>query len=87
MPKNIFSTDRDYQHGQAEGVGVLVVNLGTPEAPTAKALGAAARHRMRIKITAVIRLMAFPPCCGAQCPGILDSVNNRTTGHAACTGV
>ena len=38
MPKNLFSVDRDPKHGQIPGVGVLVVNLGTPEAPTAKAL-------------------------------------------------
>ena len=38
MPKNLYSVDRDYQHGDPPGVGVLLVNLGTPEAPTGKAL-------------------------------------------------
>ena len=36
--KNLFSVDRDFQHGQANAVGVLIVNLGSPAAPTAKAL-------------------------------------------------
>ena len=38
MPKDLYSVRRNYQHGRPEGVGVLLVNLGTPEAPTAKAL-------------------------------------------------
>ncbi|MCB0322182.1 MAG: ferrochelatase [Bdellovibrionales bacterium] len=33
-----FVGERDYVHGSVPAVGVLVVNLGTPEAPTAKAL-------------------------------------------------
>jgi len=33
-----YSGEADYQHGQAEPLGVLLVNLGTPEAPTKKAL-------------------------------------------------
>ena len=28
----------DYQHGAALRTGVLLINLGTPDAPTAKAL-------------------------------------------------
>lgn len=36
--RDLFSVDRNYDHGQGEAVGVLMVNLGTPEAPTAKAL-------------------------------------------------
>lgn len=38
MPKDLYSIRTNYQHGRPEGVGVLLVNLGTPEAPTAKAL-------------------------------------------------
>lgn len=38
MPKNLFSVDRNFSHGQVPAVGVLLVNLGTPEAPTASAL-------------------------------------------------
>jgi len=36
MPK--FLGDSDYEHGSVEKVGILLVNLGTPEAPTAKAV-------------------------------------------------
>ncbi|MEM1205047.1 MAG: ferrochelatase, partial [Acidobacteriota bacterium] len=38
MPKNLFTVERDYDHGEHPAVGVLISNLGTPEAPTAKAL-------------------------------------------------
>lgn len=38
MPKNLFSVERDFEHGEIPAVGVLVTNLGTPEAPTAAAL-------------------------------------------------
>ena len=38
MPKDLFSVERGYDHGTRPAVGVLVANLGTPEAPTAKAL-------------------------------------------------
>lgn len=38
MPKDLFSVERNYDHGTRPTVGVLVANLGTPEAPTAKAL-------------------------------------------------
>lgn len=38
MPKNLYSVDRSFEHGRPSAVGVLVVNLGTPEAPTAEAL-------------------------------------------------
>lgn len=38
MPKDLFTVERDYDHGREQAVGVLVANLGTPEAPTAKAL-------------------------------------------------
>ncbi len=33
-----FNTEPDYQHGNQLKVGILLVNLGTPDAPTAKAL-------------------------------------------------
>ena len=36
MPK--FIGEKDYSHGSDEAVGILVVNLGTPDAPTAAAL-------------------------------------------------
>ena len=36
MPK--FTGQTDYNHEDKARVGVLLVNLGTPEAPTAKAL-------------------------------------------------
>lgn len=36
MPKFIGKTD--YQHGQPEGIGVLIANLGTPDAPDAPSL-------------------------------------------------
>ena len=38
MPKNIFRGDPGFEHGEIPAVGVLVTNLGTPEAPTAAAL-------------------------------------------------
>lgn len=38
MPKNIFRGQPGFEHGEIPGVGVLLANLGTPEAPTAKAL-------------------------------------------------
>ena len=38
MPKDLFSVQRDFKHGEPRSVGVLVANLGTPEAPTAAAL-------------------------------------------------
>lgn len=38
MPKDLFSVERGYDHGTRPAVGILVANLGTPEAPTAKAL-------------------------------------------------
>lgn len=33
-----FAKEPDFQHGQLPRTGLLIVNLGTPEAPTAKAL-------------------------------------------------
>ncbi len=33
-----FLGDSDYQHGSTERVGLVLVNLGTPEEPTAKGL-------------------------------------------------
>ena len=30
--------EKNYQHGSEEKTGVLITNLGTPDAPTAKAL-------------------------------------------------
>ena len=30
--------EKDYQHGSIERTGILLTNLGTPDAPTAKAL-------------------------------------------------
>lgn len=33
-----YSAQQDFRHDRVPGVGVLVVNLGTPEGPTAKAL-------------------------------------------------
>ena len=38
MPKRLFSVDPDPPHGETTAVGVLLVQLGTPEAPTAAAL-------------------------------------------------
>lgn len=38
MPKNLFTVEPDYDHSEVPAVGVLVVNLGTPEAPTAAGL-------------------------------------------------
>ncbi|MEM9556061.1 MAG: ferrochelatase [Acidobacteriota bacterium] len=38
MPKNLFTVEPNYDHGEISAVGVLVVNLGTPESPTAKGL-------------------------------------------------
>lgn len=38
MPKNIYRGEPGFQHGEIPGVGVLLVNLGTPEAPTAAAV-------------------------------------------------
>ncbi len=33
-----YSSDNDFQHGGAESTGVLLMNLGTPDAPTPQAL-------------------------------------------------
>ncbi|MFT4562008.1 MAG: ferrochelatase [Gammaproteobacteria bacterium] len=33
-----FSGDKDFVHGETEKIGVLLCNLGTPDAPTAKAV-------------------------------------------------
>ena len=33
-----YLKEPDYAHGQQTRTGILLVNLGTPEAPTAKAL-------------------------------------------------
>ncbi len=38
MSKNLFSVEPDFQHGELPAVGVLLAQLGTPEAPTAKAV-------------------------------------------------
>ncbi len=38
MSKNLFSVEPDFQHGEVPAVGVLLAQLGTPEAPTAKAV-------------------------------------------------
>ncbi len=38
MPKNLFKAEPDFHHGEVAAVGVLLVNLGTPAAPTAKAV-------------------------------------------------
>lgn len=38
MPKDLYSVQRNFDHSQPPAVGVLVANLGTPEAPTAKGL-------------------------------------------------
>ena len=38
MPKNIYRGEPGFVHGEVPGVGILLANLGTPEAPTAKAL-------------------------------------------------
>ncbi len=38
MPKNLYRGDPGFEHGEISAVGVLLANLGTPEAPTAKAL-------------------------------------------------
>ena len=38
MPKDLFTVEPDYDHSEVPAVGVLMVNLGTPEAPTAAGL-------------------------------------------------
>ncbi len=38
MIRNLFSVEKDFQHGEVPAVGVLLVQLGTPAAPTAKAV-------------------------------------------------
>ncbi|MEL7059295.1 MAG: ferrochelatase [Acidobacteriota bacterium] len=38
MPTDLFSVERDFDHGSKPAVGVLIANLGTPEAPTAAGL-------------------------------------------------
>lgn len=38
MPKNLYRGDPGFEHGETPAIGVLLANLGTPEAPTAKAL-------------------------------------------------
>ena len=36
MPK--FIGEKDYKHGSSDKTGILLTNLGTPDAPTAKAV-------------------------------------------------
>jgi len=36
--KNLYSVEPDFEHGEIPAVGILLVNLGTPEAPTARAV-------------------------------------------------
>ena len=38
MSTELFEGLKDYQHGSQAKVGVLVLNLGTPDEPTEKAL-------------------------------------------------
>ena len=38
MGKNLFSVEPEYQHGEVPAVGVLLVQLGTPDAPTPEAV-------------------------------------------------
>ena len=38
MIKNLYSVEPNFEHGEIPAVGVLLVNLGTPKAPTAKAV-------------------------------------------------
>jgi len=38
MPTLFYEGEPDFEHGEIPAVGILVVNLGTPEAPTTKAL-------------------------------------------------
>ncbi len=38
MIKNLYSVEPDFEHGEIPAVGILLVNLGTPEAPTARAV-------------------------------------------------
>ena len=38
MTMNRFSVEKGYEHGEVPAVGILIINLGTPAAPTAKAL-------------------------------------------------
>lgn len=38
MIKNLYSVETEYRHGELPAVGILLVNLGTPEAPTAQAV-------------------------------------------------
>lgn len=38
MKKNLFPGDAHFQHGEVPAVGILVANLGTPDAPTRPAL-------------------------------------------------
>ena len=40
MAKNIFSVERDFEHAQIAAVGILLAQLGTPEAPTPAAVRA-----------------------------------------------
>ncbi|MCP5116877.1 MAG: hypothetical protein GY953_39125, partial [bacterium] len=37
MGKNLFSVEPNFPHGEIPGVGILLAQLGTPEAPTAEA--------------------------------------------------
>lgn len=38
MPRNLFSVAPEPSHGEVPGVGVLLIQLGTPDAPTPRAL-------------------------------------------------
>ncbi len=38
MPKNLYSVEPRFDHRQIPAVGILLINLGTPQAPTAQAV-------------------------------------------------
>ena len=45
-----FLANLNYEHGRTEKIGVLLVNLGTPEAPTPKAVDLISKNFYRTPV-------------------------------------
>ncbi len=57
----VYAREPEHQHGQAERTGVLLVNLGTPQAPTASALRRYLRQFLSdLRVVEIPRLLWWP---------------------------
>ena len=45
-----YKGEKDYQHGSQEKIGILITNLGTPDAPNVKALKVYLKEFIYLKI-------------------------------------